>query len=152
MANQAKYSMLVPKVDNLGNELVDIASAAHHYLFYGPMRIEGSFVERDKQGNWRDLDPEPHDMIVTYADDSPQMDSQMKQAAAYVADVANQWGIFVIKEDGKSINTWTVANPAFRPGEPAEQLALAQPESTMAPSGNPLGPPGTAAEGSGLPQ
>ncbi len=118
--------MLIPKVDNVGNALVDIASAAHHWLFYGPLKVEGSYVERDKMGNWRDMDPEPHDMIVAYADDTPEMDSQMKQLGVHVADVANQWGIFVVKENGKGINTWTVANPHFRPDEPADDAALAE--------------------------
>ena len=126
---QAKYSILVPRVDNQGNELRDIAAAAHHYLFYGPLKVEGSFIEPNKIGHWRDAPAEPHDALVTYAEDSPEMDSQMKQLAAHVADVANQWGIFIAKEGKNGIQTWVINNPQYRDGEPAEDIALAEPTS-----------------------
>jgi hypothetical protein len=70
--------------------------------------------------------PEPHDLLVTYAEDEPQMDSQIKQLAAHVADVANQWGIFCTKEGKSGVNTWTISNPLYREGESAEPIALAQ--------------------------
>lgn len=129
---QAKYSILIPRVDNQGNRLRDIAAAAHHFLFYGPLKTQGSYIERGKIGNWRDLDPEPHDMLITVAEDSPEMDSSIKQLALEVAQVANQWGIFVMKE-GNGITSWEVGNPQYVEGAPADQAALEEPESAANP-------------------
>lgn len=123
---QAKYSIMVPKVDNLGNPLVNLAEYAHHHLFYGPLKIEGSYVDPNKLGQWRDSDPEPHDILVTVAEDNPEMDSQIKHLAVQIADVANQWGLFIMKEGKNGIQSWTVSNPSYRDGQPAEQLAIAQ--------------------------
>lgn len=133
---QAKYSIMIPKVDNLGNPLTNIAAAAHHFLFYGPLKVEGSYIDPNKQGNWRDTEPEPHDILVTVAEDSPEMDSQMKQLAAHVAEVANQWGIFVMKEGKNGIQSWTVANSSYREGEPAEDIARQTLTSTDFSEGN----------------
>lgn len=128
---------MIPKVDNLGNELTDIASAAHHYLFYGPLKVEGSYIDPDKKGHWRDDQTQPHDQLVTFAEESPEMDSAMKQLAAYVGEVANQWGIFVVKEGKQGIQTWTVPNSMYRQGEPAETVALSPSKSAQEPPATP---------------
>ncbi len=130
---QAKYGIMIPKVDNLGNQLTSLAEVAHHHLFYGPLKVEGSYIDPDKLGQWRDESPEPHDILVVYAEDHPEMDSQMKLLASQIAEVANQWGIFVTKEGKSGIQSWIVDNPGFRPGEPAEDLALAQRPSANLP-------------------
>lgn len=134
MSQQAKYQIMVPKVDNLGNALKSLAEAAHTHLFYGPLKVEGSYVDANKIGQWRDESPEPHDILVTYAEDNPEMDSQMKLLAAQIAEVANQWGIFVTKEGKSGVQTWTVSNSAYQPGQPAEEIALAQPSPSADPS------------------
>jgi hypothetical protein len=123
VAGQAKYMIMVPRVDNLGNPLTDIAAAAHRFLFYGPLKVEGSYIDPGKRGNWRDDDPEEYDHLITFAEDTPQMDSEMKQLAAEIADAANQWGIFMTKEGGGNIVSWTVPNPVYREGEPALDVA-----------------------------
>lgn len=124
---QAKYSLMIPKVDNLGNPLRNVAEAAHHFLYYGPLQVEGSYIDPNKVGQWRDDGPEPHDILVTYAEDNPMMDSQMKALAVEVGEACNQWGIFVTKEGAKGVFTWTISNPRYRPGEPALPVALEQP-------------------------
>ncbi len=124
---QAKYSIMIPKADNLGNPLRDdFAHHCHDVLFQGPLKVEGSFVDPDKMGFWRDDAPEPHDILTTYAEDSPQMDSEMKRLAMQIADAANQWGIFIAKEGKSGVQSWVVNNNQFRQGEPAIPEALAQ--------------------------
>jgi hypothetical protein len=148
---QAKYSVMIPKVDNLGNPLTDLAAAAHHELFYGPLKVEGSYVDPDKRGHWRDEEPEPHDILVVVAEDEPMMDGQIKQLAIHIAEVANQWGIFVMKEGKSGVNSWVVNNPMYREGEPAEEVALQQPEPTLMPPVPPdAAPPQESAPKPGL--
>lgn len=123
VAGQAKYMIMIPKVDNLGNPLTNIASAAHRYLFYGPLNVEGSYIDPGKEGNWRDDEPETYDHLITFAEDTPQMDSQIKQLAAEIAEAANQWGVFMTKEGGGNVKSWNIANPMYREGEPALDVA-----------------------------
>jgi hypothetical protein len=127
MAGKAKYTIMIPTTDNLGQPLVDIATAAHRVMFYGPLQIQGSYVDPGKHGNWRDSDPEPHDLLVTIAEDTPEMDSHVKQIALEVGEFANQWGIFVVKEGKDGITDWVVDNPRYQDGQGAEPTALAQP-------------------------
>jgi hypothetical protein len=119
---QAKYTILIPQKDNLGNPLGDVATAAHHWMFYGPgPKVEGSFIHRGLEGNWRDDPQEKMDHLVTVANDTPEMDSTAKQLALHVAEACNQWGVFVMKEGGKQgVQSWTISNPNYRPEEPSE--------------------------------
>ncbi len=116
---------MVPKKDNLKNPLNDIASAAHHVLFYGPAKIEGSYIDPNKKGNWRDDPQEEFDHLATYAEDTPENDSHIKQLAAHVGEVANQWGVFVIKEGKSGPQSWVIDNNNFEEGKPADPVALA---------------------------
>jgi hypothetical protein len=126
MANQAKYTVMIPTHDNLGQQLGDIPTAAHHWLFYHPkVKVQGSYIQGPMKGNWRDDPQETFHHLVTYADDTPEMDSTIKQLAHHVADVANQWGVFVAKEGGKQgIQSWVIDNPNYRHGEGADAAVL----------------------------
>lgn len=133
MANQAKYIIHIPTVDNRGNELVDLATAAHHWLFYGPgPKIEGSFIEGPVRGNWRDDPQETFTNLVTYAEESPEMDSTMKQLAQHIAEASNQWGMFVVREGKGAPQSWVVNNPQYREGEGAESWAIRHGDHTVA--------------------
>lgn len=119
MAQQAKYVLMIPHKDNLGNDLGDLATAAHYWLFKMTGN-EGSYIEGPKRGNWRDDPQETFDHLITYAEDSPEMDSHIKQLAVHIAEAANQWGMFVAKEGGKSgIQSWVIPNPKYQEGQPA---------------------------------
>lgn len=120
MASQAKYTIHIPQHDNLGNQLGDIATAAHHWLRYGPVpKHDGSYIHRDIEGNWRDYPQERFDHLITVADDHPEMDSHIKQLAAHIGDAANQWTVMVLKEGKNGIQKWMIDNPKYREGEPA---------------------------------
>lgn len=121
MARKAKYTVLVPQKDNLGNPLGDVATAAHHWLFYGPgPKVDGSFIHRDVPGNWRDDPQEPFDHLVTVADDHPEMDSTFKQLAAHIGEATNQWSVPVMKEGGKEgVQMWLIPNHNYAEGHPA---------------------------------
>jgi hypothetical protein len=56
------------------------------------------------------------------------MDSHIKQLAHHVGESANQWGVFVMKEGGKSgIQSWIINNRAYREGEPSELAQTSDP-------------------------
>lgn len=127
---QAKYTVMVPLKDNLGQQLKDLATAGHHWLFLGPgPKVEGTYIEGPKKGNWRDNPQEEFNHLVTVAEDTPEMDSTVKQLAAHIADVANQWGIFVMKEGKNGIQSWTIPNNKYVEGQGADSDMLA-PESS----------------------
>lgn len=95
---KAKYTVMIP------NDAPNVAVAAHHFLSYGPARIDAATVQHGI----------PNDSLVVYAEESPEMDSQMKQLAVFVGEIANAQAITVVKE-GKSIATWTMRNPHYAP-------------------------------------
>jgi hypothetical protein len=125
--NQAKWTVMIPQKDNLGNDLGDVATAAHHWLHYGPgPKVDGSFIHRNIQGNWRDEPAELHDHLVTVAQDTPEMDSYVKQLAHHIGEAANQWGVFVMKEGGGNTHSWVIDNRNYQEGQPSE-LAIKPP-------------------------
>lgn len=126
----ARYMIMVPTVDNLGNQLVNVAAYAHQFLFQN-FNNQGSWIDPGKVGMWRDDAPEKFDHLVTVAEETPEMDSAIKQLAAYVADVCNQWGVLCIKEGKNGPVRWEISNPEYKPGQPAEEIALADPQTAL---------------------
>jgi hypothetical protein len=127
MPAQAKYQILIPTHDNLGQKLGDIASAAHHWLWYTAPGIQGSYVEPPVRGNWRDDPQETFERLTTYAHETPEVESHVKQLAAHVGDVANQWGVFVTKEGKDGIQSWVINNANHVPGQGADPGVLERP-------------------------
>lgn len=115
---QAKYTVMIPRRDNLGNDLGDLATAAHHWLWQ-VAGTEGSYIEGPKRGNWRDDPQEEFDHLITYAADTPEIDSHIKQLAVHIAEAANQWGVFVTKESKDGPRSWTMSNPNYQEGQPS---------------------------------
>ena len=116
---QAKYRVMIPTKDNLGHDLGDIATAAHQWLWQAT-GVEGTRIEGPVRGNWRDDPQEEFYDLVTFANDTPEMDSHIKQLAMEVARGANQWGVFVTKEGKQGGQSWTIDNPDYHPGAPSE--------------------------------
>lgn len=110
---------MIPVRDNLGNDLGDIATAAHQWLWQSTGN-EGSYIEGPKRGNWRDDPQEEFNHLITVAPDTPEMDSHVKQLAQEVARGANQWGVFVTKEGKQGIQSWVIDNKDYKHGEPSE--------------------------------
>lgn len=117
---------MIPLVDNVGNDLAPIADYAHQVLVNAGM-VDGSWVDPGQRGLWLDQPAEPHETLNTIQEDSPDMDSFIKQTAKQIAELANQWGIFVHKQGKQGIQSWTIDNPSYREGEPADAVALANP-------------------------
>jgi hypothetical protein len=129
-ASQAKYTIMIPVKDNLGNDLGDIATAAHQWLWQATGN-EGSYIEGPKRGNWRDDPQEEFNHLITVAADTPEMDSHIKQLAMEIARGANQWGVFCMKEGKSGIQSWVIDNPEYQEGQPAEIAGLAQQQAGM---------------------
>lgn len=118
---------MIPKIDGLGNKLVDIASTAHMYLQNGALNLKGSQVDPNKMGALPGQHAMPHDNLVAYAEDTPESDSHMRQTAVYVGELANCEAVAVVKKGKQGHQTWTVRNPLHFPGAPADPVAVAQP-------------------------
>lgn len=125
---QAKYTVMIPLKDNLGNDLGDISTAAHQWLFQSTGN-EGSYIEGPKKGNWRDHPQEEFNHLITVAPDTPEMDSHIKQLAQEVATGANQWGVFVTKEGKDGVQSWVIDNHGYQEGHPSEIGQLVQQRS-----------------------
>lgn len=125
----AKYIVQIPTHDNEGNRLVDLAQVAHESLFrYAPNQnsIQGSRVRYGIGGHWRDDPQEMFNDLEVYAEDTPELDSIVKQLAVHVAEVANQWGVMVFKEGDGAPKAWQMTAPGA-PGEgPADPVAIAE--------------------------
>lgn len=123
MANEARYEIMVPKVDGLGNPLVALAPHAVHYLSQSipttSVHIEPAHaaIAGGQQ--------EPHDLVVITTEDLPAHDSTIKQAAAYVGDVANRESVLVTKHGPNGIQSWPIRNSQYQHGVPAESYILA---------------------------
>lgn len=126
----AKYTIQIPTSDNEGNALKDLATAAQESLWrYAPKaRIEGARVVRGVEGFWHgEADAGTFDDLVVFAEDSPEIDSTVKELAVHVCEVANQWGIFVMKEGSSAPITWTMTSPNADGQGPADPVALRDP-------------------------
>lgn len=114
---KAKYTVQVPKADGLGNSL-RVGQAAHQFLMTGPLRLD---LVTLSSGH-------PHDALHVHAEDTPEHDSHIKQLAAFLGEVANTQGITAAKEGKSGMQTWAIANPHYREGQPAEPSALQPPQ------------------------
>lgn len=114
MANQAKYTLAIPHSDLLGNRLHDIAAAAHHWLINGPEKVDASHIQRDIEAH-----NGMHDFLVAIGEDSPRLDSTMKQLGHHIVDAANHPVATVMKEHDKGIQSWQINNMNYQPGVPS---------------------------------
>lgn len=130
MAGKARYTIMIPKQDDLGNQLNDLAATAHHHMFYGPVKTQGSWIERDKVGHWHDGPAEPYDHLVTVAEDRPEVDSHIKQLAAGLGGLANRKAIYTLKENKDGINDQIIDNPNYARTS-ASDLALVDPRQAI---------------------
>lgn len=123
---QAKYTIAIPVRDNLGNELEDISTHVHHML-HDKGIVQGSFITGPHRSNWEKDAQEDINHLVSVIDDTPENDTHVKQAAVYVGEVCNQWGVFVMKEGAQGIQSWVISNPNYKEGHPAPMTKPAQP-------------------------
>jgi hypothetical protein len=118
-ATQAKYTVMIPVKDNQGNPLGNISTAAHEWL-YRATGHKGTYITGPHRGNWGDDPQEEFEHLIAVAEDSPEMDSHIKQLAAEIARGANQWGLFCMKEGKNGVQSWVVENPEYQEGEHSE--------------------------------
>lgn len=128
---KARYSIHVP------NHARQVALAAHHYLTNGPIRGIGTATL--SYGH-------PHDSLHVIGEESPELDSHMKQTGTFIGDVANVPYIDVVKH-GKNIAHWQMFNPHYQPQQMAAPQALAGSPEAMLPSSHP-GQAAPSADGS----
>jgi hypothetical protein len=124
---KVEYSIFVPS----GNRMVSMA--AHHFLSYGPLRTLHATIHPGI----------PNDALVVLAEESPEMDSHIKQLGVLVAEVANLPVVTVAKKTGKNIHTWDMQNVNYVPPQPVQPgVATTPPAPVQPPAGSPpLGPP-----------
>lgn len=135
---QAEYTIQIPQTDNEGNPLKDLAAASHESLWrYAPKaRVEGARITRGVEGYFHGVqDVSLFDDLTVIGEDSPELDSTIKQLGVHICELANQWGIFIIKRGGGNVVTWTATSPNVTGDGPADPDALAVPpqEAVSAP-------------------
>lgn len=107
----AKYTIHVPAADEMGNPLRVHDAVHQHLLNLGhetPTVHPGS----------------PFHHVSTWAEESPEMDSMMKQIGTQAADVCNVPILHVTKE-GANTARWPMKNHMYAPGFPADQSSFA---------------------------
>lgn len=108
----AKYTFHIPTQDEQGQPL-KVHNAVHQHLIN--LGMENPILYKG----------EPHHSVSAWAEDTPEWDSTAKQIGAYAGEIANVPSTFVTKEGGKAPANWPINNNLYRPGEGAEQSALA---------------------------
>jgi hypothetical protein len=116
---QARFLIMIPTHDNLGQKLQDLATVAHEWL-YRSAGIKGSRIEGPSRGNWADDPQETFYHLVTVTDDTPENDSYVKQLAVHIGELANQWAVHVEKDTSKQIQEWNISNPNYEDGAGAD--------------------------------
>lgn len=119
---QAKWTLQIPTHDNLGNHLGDLATAAHHHLWTQAGQ-NASRIRRGVQGNWEGDPQENFDDFEVYGEDTPHLDSHIKQLAQHLSVAANQWGMHLMKEGGGNVSSMVINNPHYVEGAPAPVVA-----------------------------
>ena len=122
---QARYTLFVPTSDDQGSPLRQLAEHVHRHLRDVLPRAVIHLEPARQMSHGRM--PEQHEGVVILADDNPITDSRIKQIAAQTAEVANRWGVVVVKEGKQGVRTWEITNQNHQPGHPAEHLALEPP-------------------------
>lgn len=124
---KARYEIHIP------NHSPTVAHATHHYLTSGP--IKGIYHARVSYGH-------PHNTLVVIGEESPELDSHMKQTGTYVGELTNEAMIPVIKQ-GKNIAYWPMRNPFYQPQTVTAPAAFSGPGVVPLPSAGPMAPAAT---------
>lgn len=140
-AQTAQYEILIPKVDNLGNPLRDLAKYVHNHVA-SQLTIQAAHIDSGRRVFWEGRE-EPFDAFVFQAPDEPVSDSTAKQVASYIGEVTNQDVVLVSKHGKSGIQSWPIKNPNYQHGAPADPSVLQNAKGPH--DGDPLnGYPGTA--------
>src|SRR4051812_13202575 len=105
MPAQARYEVLIPAsngLQGLGQE--DVAGAA---LKHVGDTLRPSYVTIDRSREvYSETGAQYFDVVEIVADESPQVDSTLKQLGVYVADVTGHSPILVSKQGKGGIQIW----------------------------------------------
>lgn len=101
----AQYCIHVPTHDELSNRL-RVHHAVHQHLL-----SQGHAHPTINEGY-------PYHQVTTWAEESPEMDSRMKQIGQQAAQVANVPRLWVSRQ-GKAPAHWELHNKHYVPGEGA---------------------------------
>lgn len=122
---KAHYTIHVP------NQHRRIGLAAHHYLTSAPIRgINAATVQYGH----------PHDSLNVIGEETPEMDSHMKQTGAFIGELANEPFIDVLKQ-GKQLAHWPIHNPHYLPEPAMAPQPFSAPQGAPLPSSGPFGAP-----------
>jgi hypothetical protein len=119
----ARYTIHLPGADELGQPL------RLHEAVYQRFKDLGGQPTTIHRG-------EPHHIVTTWAEDTPEWDSQAKQLGTLAGELANVPSVHVTKEGDKPA-AWEMANNSYQPGEGAEDVALAHTSIHSKLTGNP---------------
>ncbi len=104
--SKAKYTVMIPQSTGL-------ADFAHQRLMESGLPYEHAYLDRDKWAHWPGSPPELHDHLVMHGQDSPEMDSHVKQLARQIGQRGNVQAVFAVKDHSKGPTSWVVDNPDY---------------------------------------
>jgi hypothetical protein len=102
---KAKYTIFIPQTAHAPG----LPEHAQQRLVEGAP-IDHCYIDPGKMAHWPGGQPHPHDLVVTHADDNPEMDSHVKAIAREVAQAGGMPTVFVVKEGQKGPMSWAVDN------------------------------------------
>lgn len=118
---KARYTIHIP------NHVRHVGIATQQYLTGGPFKGVDSAVL--SYGH-------PHDSLHVLGEETPELDSHMKQTGTFVGELANVPTVDVVKQ-GKNLHFWRMRNHAYQPQPVAAPAALAGPQYAPMPSVGP---------------
>ncbi len=104
---KAKYTVFVPRVTHDPG----LAERALSSAMSGGVVVDHGYLDRDKLAHWPGGQPEIHDLVHLHADETPEMDSHVKQLARQIAQAGQLPTIFATRSGSKGHTHWTVDNP-----------------------------------------
>ncbi|WP_028058429.1 hypothetical protein [Candidatus Solirubrobacter pratensis] len=106
MTGVAKYVIMIPRVPHAPS----LAQDAQHALVNGDQPLHHAFLDPGKWAHWPGEEPQLHDLVVAYADETPVMDSHVKQLARTIGKHGNLAAVFALKEGNGRVTPWKIHN------------------------------------------
>lgn len=113
MGGNAKYTIMVPRVEHAPQ----LAQVAHEALVNGPIPLHHAYLDPGKLAHWPNEEPQVHDLLVAYSEDTPEMDSHIKQLGREVGRLGQLPAVFALKEGKQGIARWSLDNPELQAGQ-----------------------------------
>lgn len=117
----AQYRVQIPATDLTGFPLhPQLPAGAHKWLAEKqPRALQQAWVEGPHQHAYG-----PGHHLVVIAEESPEMDSHVKQLAAHVGELANHPTVLASKQGKNGLESWVIPNRKYTEGQPSNAAVV----------------------------